>query len=89
MRRHFQQGEILFRQGDPSDHVLALLGWRTHRLLGVLFGVYCGIILIGSVHLGWHYAIDGYVGIAVSYALWRCVGWWLARSAPSAVWVGS
>jgi hypothetical protein len=74
----------------PSIHVgvafvLALLGWRTHRVLGVLFSLYCGLILIGSVHLGWHYAVDGYVAIIASYVLWRCVGWWLTRPAPSPV----
>jgi hypothetical protein len=72
----------------PSIHVgvafvLALLGWRTHRILGVVLGAYCGLILIGSVHLGWHYAIDGYAAIIASYALWRCVGWWLSRPVRS------
>jgi hypothetical protein len=29
--------------------------------------------MIGSVHLAWHYAIDGYVG-----ALVAVFGWWAA-----------
>jgi hypothetical protein len=33
------------------------------------------------VHLGWHYAIDGYAGIAGTYAIWRIAGWVLARPA--------
>ena len=68
----------------PSIHVamaflLALVGWRTHRALGVALGAYTALILIAAVHLGWHYAIDGYAGIAGTYAIWRAVGWVIAR----------
>jgi hypothetical protein len=38
-----------------------------------------GCILLASVHLGWHYAIDGYLGIAAAWAIWRAVGWLLKR----------
>jgi hypothetical protein len=31
--------------------------------------------LIGSVALGWHYAIDGYAAILITCALWAIVGW--------------
>ncbi|WP_373502818.1 phosphatase PAP2 family protein [Aestuariivirga sp.] len=41
------------------------------------------LILLGSVHLGWHYAVDGYVAIAL--ALWAAMGpvarWWEDRAA--------
>jgi hypothetical protein len=68
----------------PSIHVamaflLALVCWRTHRALGIALGAYAALILIAAVHLGWHYAIDGYAGIAGTYAIWRAVGWVLAR----------
>jgi hypothetical protein len=68
----------------PSIHVamaflMALLGWRIHRALGVALTAYVVAILIASVHLGWHYAIDGYAGIIGTYAIWRAVGWALAR----------
>jgi hypothetical protein len=68
----------------PSIHVamaflLALLGWRTHRAVGIALTAYTGLILIAAVHLGWHYAIDGYAGIAGTYVIWRSVGWVLAR----------
>jgi hypothetical protein len=74
----------------PSIHVamaflLALLGWRVHRVLGVLLTIYLGLIMVGSVHLGWHYAIDGYAGIAGTYLIWRAVGWALARRDASLV----
>jgi hypothetical protein len=62
----------------PSLHVafavlFALLGWSTHRVLGVLLTVYACITLIGSIQLAWHYALDGYVAAAVAVA-----AWWLA-----------
>ena len=53
----------------PSLHVggatlCALLGCRTNKRLGIALSAYAVILMIGSVHLGWHYAIDGYVAPA-------------------------
>jgi hypothetical protein len=63
----------------PSQHVaiawlVALYARSIHRLAGVVGFSYAIIILIGSVILGWHYAIDGYVGIAVVSLLWWAIG---------------
>jgi hypothetical protein len=69
----------------PSMHnatallfVLASRGWaRWIRL--TLIG-HCVLILLGSVHLGWHYAVDGYLAWALALALWWFAGvlarWW-------------
>jgi membrane-associated phospholipid phosphatase len=69
----------------PSVHValtaimaLALRGvWRW---VGFVFFV---VILIGSVRLGWHYALDGYVSLLVVLLLWTGTGrftrWWATR----------
>ncbi|WP_119300655.1 phosphatase PAP2 family protein [Dongia deserti] len=70
----------------PSMHVaiatlFALVCWRTKRWVGVLMTVYAMLIMIGSVHLGWHYAIDGYVGALGMIAIWWIVGAVLARRA--------
>jgi hypothetical protein len=70
----------------PSLHVatsfsFALLGFAVSRWLGILFSVFTAAILIGSVHLGWHYAIDGYAGIAGAWAIWWAVGRFLDRPA--------
>ena len=59
----------------PSMHVtltvlLALAAWSWHRVLGVLAGAYALLIMVGSVHLGWHYAVDGYVGAVLTTLLW-------------------
>jgi hypothetical protein len=74
----------------PSMHiamvtVIALLGWAHSRLLGTVFTVFALVILIGSVHLAWHYAVDGYVAAIAVYCLWVVVGAVLRRMAP---WLG-
>ncbi|MGF1608985.1 MAG: phosphatase PAP2 family protein [Kiloniellales bacterium] len=59
----------------PSLHVAvevlqALLGWQIGRKLGLLLTVYAAVVLLGSVHFGWHYAVDGYLSIALTAAVW-------------------
>jgi hypothetical protein len=79
----------------PSMHVAkaalnAILLSKLSRTAGVLGWIYVGVTLVGSVHLGWHYAIDGYVAIAGVLVIWCAAGWWVARSAsPAPVAVGS
>ena len=63
----------------PSMHVsiaclLALLGWSVSRTWGIAGTVFTGLILVGSVHLGYHYAIDGYVSLAATPVLWWIAG---------------
>ncbi|MGB2247509.1 MAG: phosphatase PAP2 family protein [Alcanivorax sediminis] len=72
----------------PSMHLsmatLFLLGvWSQGKMWRWLFGVYLLLIMLGSVYLGWHYAVDGYVAIVVTLLLWKLSGNvvdWLARS---------
>lgn len=59
----------------PSMHVAmavlcALSATRRSPRLGILFWVFAAMIQIGSVHLAWHYAIDGYVGGAMAALIW-------------------
>lgn len=73
----------------PSLHIatsilFALTGWRISRSAGIALTLFAAIIMIGSVHLGWHYALDGYVGAAGAYAIWRFVGWMLSASQQAA-----
>jgi PAP2 superfamily len=63
----------------PSMHVamaflLVLLASRLHWLLGVGAFVYYLAIQIGSVQLGWHYAVDGYASTIATGVLWWAVG---------------
>lgn len=68
----------------PSMHVsfaflISILGWKTDRRLGVILWAYAIVVLAGSVHLGWHYAIDGYLAIAGTAFVWWLTGWLQGR----------
>lgn len=70
----------------PSIHVsTALLFWLLARALNTkyqrLFMIFFILILIGSVFLAWHYAVDGYLSIMTTYALWQVCGWMARRLA--------
>jgi len=70
----------------PSLHVsvavlLVLIGWRVNVGLGLFFSLHALVIFIGSVHLGWHYAIDGYASIIGTLAIWKFSGY-LVRNLP-------
>ena len=72
----------------PSLHVamvflFALLGWRSGPVPGIVLTAYAVIIFIGSIHLGWHYAIDGYLGIAGAWLIWKFAGFVLGPRPPS------
>ena len=72
----------------PSMHVatavlLTLWAWNTHQTLGIAFIIFTVIIMLGSIHLAWHYALDGYVAGIGSYAIWHGVGWMISKSKQS------
>ena len=54
--------------------LFALIGWRRSRWLGWVFTAFASVVLVGSVHLGWHYAVDGYLSIVATLAIWWLVG---------------
>ncbi len=69
----------------PSLHVaiawLATLAMgRVHPLLGLIGGGYALLIVIGSIMLGWHYALDGEAGIAGASLAWLAAGWLANRA---------
>jgi hypothetical protein len=62
----------------PSMHnataaIIALAAFKLNRSLGLALTCYGVLILLGSVHLGWHYAVDGYAGVLIAM-----FAWWLA-----------
>ena len=68
----------------PSIHVampvvFTMLAWQTDRVLGAAFAAFGVIVFLGSVHLGWHYAVDGYVSVLTMIAVWRLTGWFVPR----------
>lgn len=63
----------------PSVHIAlpvlyTIAGWRVHRALGIAFAVFAFIIFLGSIHLGWHYAIDGYASALAVPVIWWVSG---------------
>ena len=63
----------------PSMHVgmatlIALSSARLSRAWGIAGYTFLATIMIGSVHLAPHYAVDGYVSVAATVALWALAG---------------
>jgi hypothetical protein len=60
----------------PSIHVAvvtlnALFLMKINRRAGIAAWAFAALIMLCSVYFGWHYAVDGYVSIAVVLVLWR------------------
>jgi hypothetical protein len=77
----------------PSMHVsitflITLTHYRINPKLAHLILLYTIVILIGSVHLGWHYAVDGYVSLILTYLIWYTVGLVTNRSRSHIKYVG-
>jgi len=63
----------------PSIHVataflFVLLGYRINRICFTAFALFFTCILVGSIHLGWHYAVDGYFSIFTTAVIWWASG---------------
>jgi len=63
----------------PSVHIamatlFALLGWRVNRATRIVTLSFLAIMQISSVHLAWHYAIDGYASALATTLAWYTIG---------------
>lgn len=73
-------GAISGLSAMPSMHVgssilFVLCGFASgKRWLAWIMVAFCAAIFLGSIHLGWHYAIDGYLGAAVAFLCWWGAG---------------
>ena len=72
---HVANGPISGISAMPSMHVattfVALIYAWSHSLWARWFMILFTItIQLGSFHLGWHYALDGYAGAAIAGACW-------------------
>ena len=54
--------------------------WLAWGLIG-----YAIVLWIGTVHLGWHYAVDGEASALLIYPIWRLSGWLAEGRAGEAV----
>ena len=75
---HYGEGPVKGISAMPSMHVASTViitayAFTWQRWAGWLMVGFTALIMLGSVHLGWHYAIDGYFG-----ALLALVCWWIA-----------
>jgi hypothetical protein len=67
----------------PSMHLTlvtlaAIPLWRLGKHWRFVAAAIVTITVVASVHLGWHYAIDGYAGVICALALWQ-----LTRLSPT------
>lgn len=63
----------------PSVHnglavLFAIAAWRVNKWLGAALAAYAVLIWIGSIHLGWHYAIDGLLAAVLTLGIWKVAG---------------
>ena len=71
--------------------LFALLGWRLHRAAGIGLTIFAALILVGSVHLAWHYAVDSYAGVLIGLLSWWIAGHlarWNLRMGPVRAYMG-
>lgn len=60
----------------PSLHVgmatlIAIFFYDMNRIIGIAAFGFCAIIFVGSIVLGWHYAIDGIASFCAVPIFWR------------------
>lgn len=78
----FGQGDLTMGAGIsamPSMHnglatLFAIVAFQFSRTIGWMMAAYAAFIWLGSIHLGWHYAVDGPVAALAAIAIWRATG---------------
>lgn len=86
----YVQGRGVFGWGIsamPSVHVgsavlATLLGFEIRRWVGVVLAAAAVCTFVSSIALGWHYAMDGYVGAAAAALIWWLAGRMTRSSVP-------
>jgi hypothetical protein len=68
----------------PSMHIasstlMMIFVFQHSKVGGWCLAVFLFLIFLGSILLGWHYAIDGYAGALIAVAMWKICGKIVAR----------
>ena len=62
--------------------LFAIYASRRWGRIGLVLWAFAATIFVGSIVLGWHYAVDGYAGALFTILTWKSVGLWLRRHGP-------
>jgi hypothetical protein len=73
----------------PSMHIAvavlnAVLGWHLSAAAGWLLTAFAVLVVIGSVHLGWYYAVDAYASALAIPIIWNLSGTIVESGMPGA-----
>lgn len=74
-----ERDESLGISAFPSMHVattslIAFYASRVNRFVAILAWAFLVSIMLGSVVLGWHYAVDGYAAFFLAMVFWKMAG---------------
>jgi hypothetical protein len=72
----------------PSIHIAiatlnACFFWNIDKRIGAIGWSAVLLTFAGSVHFGWHYAVDAYVPFILVIVIWHATGWTLRTLTPS------
>lgn len=59
---------------NATSTIFMLAAYRIHKVFGHVILAFLICILLGSVHLAWHFAVDAYLGIALALMMWALAG---------------
>jgi hypothetical protein len=86
-------GEVEGISAMPSLHIaittlIILMAFKRKNYGFMSFMLpFCILIFFGSIILGWHYAIDGYIGAAIAIVSWYAAGgitrWYMPDGVPA------
>lgn len=76
---HSRPAPVNLISAFPSMHVgssvlMAIFAFHWHRLAGIAVSVFAAAMMIGSILLAWHYAVDGYAGALIAVLCWWVAG---------------
>jgi hypothetical protein len=84
IHRHY--GFAMGVSAMPSMHnaiafLYLLCGFSTrNRATRGMTALFAAVVFVGSIHLGWHYAVDGVAAWGAVAVIWWGSGWYLRRS---------